>query len=773
MFKKSISTVLVLSVSAAILVGIVGLVFYVAGSSRDLALDLEGQAMVRFGEQTAKVLEAHLDNSLSMASTLAGMEEVRAALQGGDAGRAKAVFASVLKGRDDLWAAFVFDLSGKVVAGTNAKGEDMAGADRKDRDYVQTIVGGKKAYVSPDILKAKSGGGEMFIFAVAAAVTDASGKVVGGVGMFPLWEKFTAAFLDPVRFGDRGYPFMLNKKGEIIAHAVDKSLMLKDLSDFAFIKTALGTDKGSITYDWKGDEKFLTVYTMPETGWKLCMSAYVDDLTVTAAMQRNVLAGVGAALIAVLVGIVVFLLRRLVVRPVERIVAFSTAVSGGDFQARLEGAYKYELATLADNLREMVAQLKNRLGFSQGLLDGLTLSCLVADPDEKLMYLNQPMLDFLEMPGKPADYLGRTVSEFFYNEKGRETITGQAMRQKAPVRGVQVQVATRKGNFRFTQADAAPMYDLDGALIAGFAIFSDLTELKKQQDLIAAQNEKIARAAASAAQIANNVATAADQLAAQVEESSRGAENQRERTAEAATAMEEMNASVLEVARNASTAAELADRAKLKAGEGLAQVESVVSTINSLGARAEELGKDMAELGREAEDIGRIMGVISDIADQTNLLALNAAIEAARAGDAGRGFAVVADEVRKLAEKTQSATADVGRSISAVQGSVKKSAANAQATLEAIAASTGKAQQSGAILTEIVGMVEETADQVRGIATASEQQSAASEEINHTIEDVNRIAIETAEAMNQSAQAVSDLARLAQDLNAIVAEISG
>jgi len=773
MFKKSISTILVLSVSAAILVSILGLLLYVAGSSKDMALDLERQAMAQFGEQTAKVLGAHLNNAKALAATLAALDDVRASLEGGDPGKAKAIFTALLKSQEGLWAAFVFDLKGKVVAGTNAKGADMAGGDRKDRDYAQAIIAGKRSYLSPGILQAKSGTGNMPIFALAAAVTDAQGKIIGGVGMFPMWEAFTATFLDPVRFGKRGYPFMLNHQGQIIAHATDKELLLKDLSDQPFVKQALATERGRISYDWKGEKKFMSVDTLAETGWKLCMSAYVDELAATARMQRNVLAGVGAGLMAALVAIVVLLLRRLVVRPVQAIVEYAEAVAGGDIKAQLSGKFSYELAGLARNLESMVGQLKNRLGFSQGLLDGLTLPCLVADPAEKLVFVNQPMLDFMEVPGKPADCLGQSVSEFLYLEQAHATITGQAMRERRPVRGENVRITTHRGTARFTQADSAPMYDLDGELIAGFAILSDLTEIKAQQDRITQQNEKIARAAAAASGIASQVAAAADQLSAQVEESSRGAEAQRERTAEAATAMEQMNASVLEVAKSASSAAQLAEQAKSRASQGLVQVGSVVDTINSLGVRSEELGQDMAELGREAEGIGRIMNVISDIADQTNLLALNAAIEAARAGDAGRGFAVVADEVRKLAEKTQAATADVGKSIAAVQDSVKKSSANARATLDAIAESSEKAKQSGVILQEIVGMVEATADQVRGIATASEQQSAASEEINHTTEDVRRITDETAAAMEHSTQAVSSLARLAQELNSIVTEING
>ncbi len=297
---------------------------------------------------------------------------------------------------------------------------------------------------------------------------------------------------------------------------------------------------------------------------------------------------------------------------------------------------------------------------------------------------------------------------------------------------------------------------------------------KAMAEATAAQNHAeegqrtILNAAQRLEQVMERVTTASEELSAQIEQSSHGAETQAVRIAETATSMEEMNSTVLEVARNAGRAADSAEKARVKAQDGAAVVSQAVRSIQSVQKQITELKEHMAALSTQAEDIGSIMNVISDIADQTNLLALNAAIEAARAGDAGRGFAVVADEVRKLAEKTMTATKEVGETIGSIQDVSRTSVESVDKSVRTTEESTELASRSGAALQDIVTLVEEASDQVRTIATASEQQSSASDEINHAIEDINRISSETAQAMTQSTQAVLELAQQAQELKSLV-----
>ncbi len=286
-----------------------------------------------------------------------------------------------------------------------------------------------------------------------------------------------------------------------------------------------------------------------------------------------------------------------------------------------------------------------------------------------------------------------------------------------------------------------------------------------------AQREGMLNAAGQLADAVSVISDTSTQLAHQVAESTSAAEQQASRATETATAMNEMNATVLEVAKNAGEAAEVSATMRSCADEGANIVRQVVKAIDDVQQIYTVLKQDMAQLGENAGAITQVMGVISDIADQTNLLALNAAIEAARAGEAGRGFAVVADEVRKLAEKTMTSTNEVGNAINAIRSSAEKSIRQVDVAAESIARATELSNRSGQALEQIVSMAEQSADEVRAIATAGEQQSAASEEINHSITEINNIATETSSAMQQASQAIAALAQQAQNLNKVVEDM--
>ena len=271
--------------------------------------------------------------------------------------------------------------------------------------------------------------------------------------------------------------------------------------------------------------------------------------------------------------------------------------------------------------------------------------------------------------------------------------------------------------------------------------------------------------------ITQDVGKASDTLAVQIRDVQHGANEQLAKTNETATAMEEVNHSVLDVAENAHNAASSAENTKQQAEQGGAVVSDVIKTIGNVNDVTLEMKNNMASLSTQAQNIASVMSVISDIADQTNLLALNAAIEAARAGESGRGFAVVADEVRKLAEKTMHATTEVATVVNAIEKDMEANLTVMGKVSELVTLSTEQAAKSGEVLTQILELSQESADQVQNIAAAAEEQSQATHSVNEGTSQISILANEVASSMENALNAVERLAALTGELQQIIADL--
>ncbi|WP_419787617.1 methyl-accepting chemotaxis protein [Pseudodesulfovibrio sp.] len=768
---KSVNTVITALVAVIVLLSTGAGILWIIRDTNSVVFEEEKEAMTTVTKQILVSLDLYVNQSSSMVQLLASQPSVVEALQGEDPSAASVLFKELLDSTTEYWAAFAFDRSGQVVAGWNDKGNNLAGADRSSRQYVKDLVAGKvTTYVSDNILVSKSGGG-IQIFAAASVVKDAQGNIVGGVGLFPKWGEFTSKFIDPFRVAENGYPFMLDKKGRLIAHAVDKSQLMRDVHEEPFAKAALERGAGDFNYVWQGRKKVMTFDTQPQTKWIVAVSAYEDDLVAAANEQRNTLAVGGTLAAIILICVMVVLVRRIITSPVKGILDFATGVASGDLNTRLAGNYHFEFKILAHQIEIMVSELKTKLGFSEGVLNGLTFPCLVIGPDHLISWGNKQICDLLEKHDDPSAYTGQLSGKFFYGDDNQKTLSDTALSDQVPTQG-EVEIPLPSGKVVSVQVASTPFYDMDNNLLGSLTILADVTEIRVQQKRIEEQNDRISLAANQAEEISQHLSGAAEQLATQIQHASEGSNEQNERASETSVAMEQMNSTVLEVARNAGLATEDADTARTKAQSGEKVVGQVIEAVADVQTQAANLKHSMEELGLQAADIGKVLEVITDIADQTNLLALNAAIEAARAGEAGRGFAVVADEVRKLAEKTMDATREVGGAIGKIQEMTKENVAATEIAAASVERSTELANESGRALKEIVGYVDNAADQVRAIATAAEEQSATSEQINRATEEISRISSDTSQIMSEASQAIKEVSSMAMRLNSVIEDMT-
>ena len=72
-----------------------------------------------------------------------------------------------------------------------------------------------------------------------------------------------------------------------------------------------------------------------------------------------------------------------------------------------------ELDVLTHALDAMLGDFKKALGFAQGVVKGMETPFVVVDTEEHLVMTNPALITILEHTGKPEEYYGQNVAQFF------------------------------------------------------------------------------------------------------------------------------------------------------------------------------------------------------------------------------------------------------------------------------------------------------------------------------------------------------------------------
>lgn len=222
--------------------------------------------------------------------------------------------------------------------------------------------------------------------------------------------------------------------------------------------------------------------------------------------------------------------------------------------------------------------------------------------------------------------------------------------------------------------------------------------------------------------IASNVAQGSLAMSSSAQEMSQGASEQAASAEETSSSMEEMSANIRQNAENASQTEMIAVKASNDAkASGDAVREAVIA---------------MREIAEKIQ-------IIEEIARQTNLLSLNATIESVKAGEAGKGFSVVAAEVRNLSVQSRTYSAEI----------------NALATK-----SVEIAETAGEMLNRLVPDIQRTAELVKEISAASQEQNSGAGQINQAVQQLDQVIQQNSAISEEMASTSEELASQAEHL---------
>jgi methyl-accepting chemotaxis protein len=257
---------------------------------------------------------------------------------------------------------------------------------------------------------------------------------------------------------------------------------------------------------------------------------------------------------------------------------------------------------------------------------------------------------------------------------------------------------------------------------------------------------------------ASNVAGGAEQMTGNINTMAAAAEEMSMNVASISSASEQISVNVGTIsaaaqstANNVQTVAGAVQTATASFQNVASEARQSAQVTAQASSLADQATGKMQALDRAAHEISKVTEMIKLIAMQTNLLALNATIEATSAGEAGKGFAVVADEIKELAGQSGKAAQDIARMIEGIQTSTR----------------------------EAVGVIDQVADTITAINTASErissaveQQSVAAQQSAGNLEAASKGVGHIAQSIAEVAKGASDMSRNAADASHAAGDVA-
>lgn len=336
--RSNLITRILLAASLVVVVALGGFSWYIDALQRDMTTQAVQRSLQATGEQATQSIANWLNGRVILVDSIASTFRIA---------RDANSKVSALK-NDAVIAQFTSSYFGDQSNGSFLAWPDEKmpeGYDARKRPWYQEAVAAAGPKLTDPFVNVTTG--EMTMSATAPVIDG--GKLLGVISA-DFSPVSLVDIIKKVDAGANGYAFLINKDGKILIHPNAK-FVAKSLSDLFPGNTPSITSQLK-EMDFEGERKlisFLPIAGLPSTDWYLAF--VVDSKTAFATLTKFRTAALVAAVLAVvaMIGLLAYLLGRLVINPITRMTAAMADLADGNFQAPIPGQGRQDqIGSMAD-----------------------------------------------------------------------------------------------------------------------------------------------------------------------------------------------------------------------------------------------------------------------------------------------------------------------------------------------------------------------------------------------------------------------------------------
>ncbi len=245
---------------------------------------------------------------------------------------------------------------GIIVAASASK---YQGVSIADRGYFKTALSGRDNIGEAALNKVT---GQPFI-SLASPVYSSNNSIVG-VLIHILDISFVNDIVNAEKFGETGYPFIVDKNGLTLAHPDAKHVMKTNLNKVkgldALIKKMNAEKFGIASYVFQDVKKSAGYARVDSTGWQVGLTISDSEFMEPIITLRNLI--IGLSIIFMVISFAIFFLFALsLAKNIKKGVNFAKEIAKGNLNASIDIDQHDEIGDLAKAMAKMAEDLRNAL----------------------------------------------------------------------------------------------------------------------------------------------------------------------------------------------------------------------------------------------------------------------------------------------------------------------------------------------------------------------------------------------------------------------------